>query len=92
MPTIADQPNDQIVRVGRDGSADGLRKAGSVNHRFPSGPAVMPSGRLPEGRGNSPIRLPDVSISPTWSFPARSGVSVNHRLPSRPAAIPSGSL
>jgi len=30
-------------------------KPDSVNHRFPSGPAAIPNGRAPNGRGNSVI-------------------------------------
>ena len=40
----------------------------SVNHRFPSGPAAMPSGPLPAvGSGNSVI-VPDVVIRPILSL------------------------
>jgi len=61
----------------------------SVNHRLPSGPAVMSRGSLPSGRGNSPIMLPDVSISPILFV---SKYSVNHRLPLGPAVIPPARL
>jgi hypothetical protein len=60
----------------------------STNQRFPSGPAVMPSGKF-AGIGNeNSVMLPDVVIRPT-KFPVR---AVNQRLLSGPAAIPNGCL
>src|SRR5436309_2401970 len=58
----------------------------SVNHRLPSGPAVIPRGALTAvGTGNSVID-PAVVIRPIWLPP----ISVNHRLPSGPAVIHHG--
>jgi len=61
----------------------------SVNQRLPSGPAVMPSGRLP-GTGNK-VMLPLGVMRPI--APA---LSVNQRLPSgplvMPKAVPEGTL
>src|SRR5260221_559641 len=63
--------------------------ASSVNQRLPSGPAVMPSGRL-AGTGNK-VMLPLGVMRPI--APA---LSVNQRLPSGPAvmpkAVPEGTL
>ncbi len=65
-----------------------LLVAVSVNHRLPSGPAVMPTGPLlAVGVGNSVI-LPLVVMRPI-RFVA---FSVNHRLPSGPAVMPKGPL
>ncbi len=65
-----------------------LLVAVSVNHRLPSGPAVMPTGPLlAVGVGNSVI-LPLVVMRPI-RFVA---FSVNHRLPSGPAVMPAGKL
>jgi hypothetical protein len=67
-----------------------LSPAISVNHKAPSGPAVMPPG-LPDA-GNSvmapfglilPILLPPAPVKPT---------SVNHMLPSGPTVIENGLL
>ena len=59
-----------------------------MNHRLPSGPAVIPNGRLPAvGTGNSVI-TPAGVIRPIL-FPM---TSVNHRLPSGPTVIPLGKL
>src|SRR5437588_477353 len=60
----------------------------SVNHRLPSGPAVMKPGWLSAvGTGNSLI-VPFAVIRATLLAPP----SVNHKLPSRPAVMPSGPL
>src|SRR5437879_5393405 len=60
----------------------------SVNHRLPSGPAVMRQGPLSAvGRGNSVI-TPAGVIRPIL-FPP---ISVNHKLPSGPVAIEVGPL
>jgi len=62
-----------------------------VNHRFPSGPAMMTPARkssdgkhetLAVGIGNS-VSVPEVVIRPMNPY------SMNHRLPSGPVAIPS---
>ena len=59
----------------------------SVNHRLPSGPAVMPQGPLPAvGVGNS-AKTPAVVTRPILELSS----SVNHRFPSGPAVIPRGS-
>jgi hypothetical protein len=60
----------------------------SVNQTLPSGPAVMPSGELPAGRGNSVIALG----APGVMRPILPPTSVNQRLPSGPRVIPSGPL
>src|SRR5260370_8245108 len=64
-------------------------QAWSVNQSLPSGPAVMPSGRL-AGTGNK-VMLPLGVMRPI--APA---LSVNQRLPSGPAvmpkAVPEGTL
>src|SRR5437762_2990517 len=58
----------------------------SVNHRFPSGPAAMPEGKL-EGVGTGySVTTPPVVIRPML-LPAN---SVNHRLPSGPAVMSTG--
>ena len=60
----------------------------SVNHKLPSGPAVMPNGWLPPaGSGNSVI-APAVVLRAIL-LPLN---SVNHRLPSGPAAMPTDRL
>ncbi len=59
-----------------------LSPSASVNHRLPSGPAVMASGPEPGVTGNS-VMKPEGVI-----FPIRLLVSVNQRLPSGPATIP----
>ena len=60
----------------------------SVNHKFPSGPAVMLSTLLlAVGTGYS-VMVPLGVILPILFPPA----SVNHRLPSGPAVMPVGSL
>jgi hypothetical protein len=62
----------------------------AVNHRLPSGPAVMPEGaELPVGRVNS-VRVPAGVIrpmAPTELFPLVPE-PVNHRLPSGPTVMP----
>src|SRR5574337_228090 len=67
-------------------------KAASGNQRAPSGPAVMPSGRLlgasPPG-GNS-VMTPPVVIRPILLALVLS--SVNQSAPSGPAVMPSGEL
>ena len=57
----------------------------SVNHRFPSGPAAMPSGMLPGFRPleNSVIAPAGVMRPMALVVPW----SANHRFPSGPAAI-----
>jgi hypothetical protein len=58
----------------------------SVNHRLPSGPAVILKGR-------APALMPALNSVTTPSgviLPIRSLSSVNHRLPSGPAAMNSG--
>src|SRR6266702_8090406 len=62
--------------------------ASSVNHRLPSGPAVIPWGLLPDEGTATSVTVPVGVMRPIW-FPAS---SVNHRLPSGPAVIPRGSL
>ena len=60
-----------------------LSTLGSVNHRFPSGPAVIPKV-LPR------VAFVNSVICPSGvSCPIRVS-SVNQRFPSGPAAIPSG--
>src|SRR6516165_10680873 len=60
----------------------------SVNHRLPSGPAVIPKGPLlAVGMGNS-VMVPLVVMRPIWPM----FWSVNHRWPSGPAVIPTGPL
>src|SRR5438128_12619752 len=55
----------------------------SVNHRLPSGPAAMPTGKPPTvGTGNSVI-APEVVIRPILLAKG----SVNHNAPSEPAAM-----
>src|SRR5262249_53489023 len=60
----------------------------SVNQtcESPHGPATMPFGWLPGGRGNSTRLLPDVSTRPILS----PSFSVNQIRLSGPAAMPSG--
>ena len=58
----------------------------SVNQRFPSAPATMPYGSLPEGAANSVIEPAGVILP----MPGRLA-SVNQILPSGPAVMPSGS-
>ena len=71
----------------RRDAADAVARC-CTNQRAPSGPAVMPSGRLSEwGRLNSVI-TPSVVMRPILLRPA----SVNQMLPSAPTAIPSGWL
>ena len=71
-----------VIRPTRGGDPD------SVNHRLPSGPAVMPCGTAPEPSpdANSVI-VPCGVIRPI--APA---ASVNQRLPSGPAAMSWGEL
>src|SRR5260370_12454798 len=77
----------------------------SANHRAPSRPRVIPVGALPWlGRGNSPSRWPEGSISPIAPqipvlMPGESGFwahapscSVNHRLAPGPETMPVGAL
>src|SRR2546423_15272193 len=70
-----------------------LSPLNSVNHRLPSGPAVMPNGLQPNlfphlvGRGNE-AKLPPMVMRPML-FPKD---KVNHRLPSGPAVIAGGPL
>src|SRR5262249_20145520 len=67
----------------------------AVNHRLPSGPAViMPGALLPMGSVNSVITPPGVirPILLPGASPTRSPCSVNQRLPSGPAAMSKGSL
>src|SRR5688572_8539447 len=58
-----------------------------VNHRAPSGPAVMPNGYLVLGVANEVI-APAVVMRPIE--PRRGLLLVNHRAPSGPAVISSG--
>src|SRR5208283_5103045 len=60
---------------------------GSVNHKLPSGPDVIPNGLLPEATAYSVI-IPSIVILPIWSAYG----SVNQRLPSGPDVIPEGEL
>ena len=60
----------------------------SVNQTFPSGPAVMPSGLLPVGRGNS-VMMP---VGVMRAILGDDGPTVNHMLPSGPAAMVTGNL
>ena len=57
----------------------------SVNQRFPSGPAEMPSVKLTVGTGNS-VTAPVGVIRPIL----KRLFSVNQRFPSGPALIPYG--
>src|SRR5437879_12732243 len=58
----------------------------SANHRFPSGPATMPSGSAKAvAMGNSVTVLPEGVIRAILPTP----YSVNHTFPSGPAAMPS---
>src|SRR5437899_5239044 len=60
----------------------------SVNHKLPSGPVVMSSGKLPlVGTGNSVI-TPAGVILPILSPPP----SANHKLPSGPLVMSCGRL
>src|SRR5438045_3770347 len=56
----------------------------SVNQRFPSGPAVIRSGRLVNPPNST--MLPIVSIRPIWLTP----FSANHSAPSGPTVMPDG--
>src|SRR3981081_2547156 len=58
-----------------------------VNHRLPSGPAVIPTGSLVAASAYSVI-TPAVGIFPTFAVP----LSTNQRLLSGPAAMCSGRL
>src|SRR6476646_3602241 len=58
--------------------------SGSVNHRLPSGPGVIRSGR-PVNPPNSTM-LPIVSTRPIWLTP----FSANQSAPSGPGAMPDG--
>jgi hypothetical protein len=59
----------------------------SVNHRLPSGPAAMSTGRaLAVMPAPNSVTTPDGVMRPI-RLPLN---SVNHRLPSGPAAMPSG--
>src|SRR5215472_15467430 len=60
----------------------------SVNHRLPSGPAVMPKDALLVGGMGNSVRRPLVVMRP-MVLPLN---SVNHRLPSGPAVMPVGKL
>ena len=60
----------------------------SVNQRLPSGPAVMPSGRLAAAGMGYSVTTPEVVILPTWFTLS----SVNQMLPSGPATIANGPL
>ena len=58
------------------------------NHRFPSGPAVMPVGMLfVVGTGYS-VNEPSVVTRPIWLV----ADSVNHKVPSGPVVMPAGTL
>ena len=60
----------------------------SVNHRLPSGPAVMSRGARTGGDAGAELGDdPERVIRPIRSPPS----SVNHRLPSGPAVMPIGS-
>jgi hypothetical protein len=63
-----------------------LSPSTSANHRLPSGPAAMLSGRLPAVMP----ALYSVTTPRGVIRPIRSACSVNHRLPSGPAAMRSG--
>ena len=63
-----------------------LLLASSVNHRFPSGPVVMPQGPLYGVGTENSVNTPDVEIRPIR--PASD--SANHRFPSGPAVMPIG--
>src|SRR5437764_12015763 len=57
----------------------------SVNHRFPSGPAVIPNGPLADVSPlENSVIVPEVVIRPI----RLADPSVNQRLPSAPAVIP----
>ena len=59
----------------------------SVNHRLPSGPAVMPEGFAPAVMpALNSVTTPAGVIRPMRLPPD----SVNHRLPSGPAVMPEG--
>src|SRR5262249_30858761 len=67
-----------------------LSKLDSTNQRFPSGPAVMPSGRLSNVGIVNTVTTPAVVMRPMAV--AEKSRSANHRPPSGPVVIPSGSL
>src|SRR5205807_4937610 len=58
----------------------------SVNHRLPSGPAVIPSGPSSAGDPTNSVTTPAGVMRPMELRPN----SVNHRLPSGPAAMENG--
>ena len=62
------------------------RRCSSVNQRLPSGPRVMPSGRLP---GVMPAQN-SVTTPAGVIRPMRPPSSANQTLPSGPAVIPRG--
>src|SRR5438105_143533 len=61
----------------------------SVNHRLPSGPAVIGPSAVPLGIAKS-VTTPAVVILPTWSSDTKP--FLYHRFPSGPAVIPTGLL
>src|SRR5579862_7080967 len=66
-----------------------LLPVNSVNHKFPSGPAVIKYGSLPPVNPFAySVIVPETAILPI-RLPLH---SVNHKLPSGPATIPFGSL
>src|SRR5712692_9160045 len=56
-----------------------------TNHRFPSGPAVMPAGPVEMGRGNWVVTPAVVILQMLLPLP-----SLNQRLPSGPVVMPIG--
>ena len=66
----------------------------SVNHRLPSGPAVIPSGALPSLIPSENSVTTPLGVMRPMRFPARPARlnSVNQRLPSGPAVMPAGEL
>jgi hypothetical protein len=59
-----------------------------VNHKAPSGPAVIPNGRLAGVVTGYSVITPAVLIRPILLL----SVSVNHMAPSGPMVIPCGTL
>ena len=84
----ASGPKEGVTRVTDGGGAPGLIRATLppfANQIAPSGPAAIPRGTLPMGRGNV-VTCPDGVIRPTNVSNAKS-LFVNQRLPSTPAAM-----
>jgi hypothetical protein len=60
----------------------------SVNHKFPSGPAAIPTGLLDAVRMGNSVIVPEGVIRPMLFAP--DALWVNHMFPSGPAAIEAG--